>query len=927
MAQDLVTRLSLQDQNFTSGIASATSSLQKMDKQAVLTKRGLSDFFNSADSTDMINSFESVGRVLKNLEKKMGAAGTGMKQQMKAMSVAAAELEQEYRNLSSAEKQSAAGQSLRQHIDELIAKSGELKDTFTDVQGAIKFASSDTAQLDALAQGITTLSATAQVAAGAMSLFGVSEEKVAQVQKSLVAIMAVTNGLKTIQNALQKESNLMQFIAIAREKGLAVALGLRTAATVAATTAEEAETVAVEANTAAWAMNPIGLVIVAVAALTAGIIALTNALLADTEAEKGEAEAMKAVNEAMAAGYKKYKETEIELGQLKTKLEKFNGTKKDEKELVDELNKKYGDTLGKYKDLDSWMRALSSTSLYYCRVLQMQARVTALNAVAAEAWANAMAGEDYEKNMAKYNALQKPIEDALDDLMFYQEQLRIARKLAGDISDKESGSGSSRSGKTKTEKTSSGEKKTEREKLSADISDLQKQLDSIDKQKYPEKAAEVVSKIIAKYRESMKFLDTSTKEGADEQIKTLEKMRSYYKVSSDDYKKMTAEIEKAQEQAYIAAGGQIGDLGWDKQKLRNEIKNLKDEIEHSTNPIAKATLQIELEDKEAALKKLESDIDAGLPEVIKLGKHKRNITFDYKLTDLEKLQKDFEVTERAYDDLYNKFKKNEISFDEFEKAGDNLEAFRNKLKFAEITEDIKNYKKELTGLYEDGIKNGISGLRSLYDAFKKLSDPMEGAENAFEGFLNVMDSLVSIYDTVKGIIDIITQITAVIKQLTAAKEAEKTIQKQETNETEKSIVSSLTNIGVKKAEQKATQGNAAAKVQEAAGETLSENAGTGPWGWIIGIAAAVAVLAMLGTILGAFAEGGIVGGHNNHGDQIYARLNSGEMVLNRKQQANLFRLLDSGSAVGTSGNVEFKIRGQELVGVMKNFNDKHNKLK
>lgn len=283
MANDLVTRMSLDDSNFSSGISSAIGSLNKLDKQATLTSRGLDNFFKGKGVDEMKSQFTGVEKILNSLERKMGSTGTGMKQQLKAMTVAASELEQTYRKLSDAEKQSGAGQELRNHIDQLIAKSGELKDTMTDVQGAIKFAASDTAQLDAFAQGLTALSAGAQVATGALSLFGVSEQKAAAIQKTIVSLIGITNGLQTIQNALQKESNLMQFIRIAREKGLAVALGLRTAATTAATAAEEAETVAVEANTAAWAMNPIGAIVIGILAAITAVVALTNAFSDNTD--------------------------------------------------------------------------------------------------------------------------------------------------------------------------------------------------------------------------------------------------------------------------------------------------------------------------------------------------------------------------------------------------------------------------------------------------------------------------------------------------------------------------------------------------------------------------------------------------------------------------------------------------------------------
>ena len=73
------------------------------------------------------------------------------------------------------------------------------------------------------------------------------------------------------------------------------------------------------------------------------------------------------------------------------------------------------------------------------------------------------------------------------------------------------------------------------------------------------------------------------------------------------------------------------------------------------------------------------------------------------------------------------------------------------------------------------------------------------------------------------------------------------------------------------------------------------------------------------------AEGGIGGGTAFKGDNVYARLNSGEMVLNGRQQANLFNMINSGGLIG-GGQVTFKIQGRELVGVLNNYNNKRNKV-
>lgn len=88
-----------------------------------------------------------------------------------------------------------------------------------------------------------------------------------------------------------------------------------------------------------------------------------------------------------------------------------------------------------------------------------------------------------------------------------------------------------------------------------------------------------------------------------------------------------------------------------------------------------------------------------------------------------------------------------------------------------------------------------------------------------------------------------------------------------------------------------------------------------------------AVVAMFAS-LPAFATGGIVGGNSTIGDHNLVRVNSGEMILNGRQQKNLFNLLNGNGGVSNSGvgQVEFKIRGKELVGVLNNYNNKVSKV-
>lgn len=80
--------------------------------------------------------------------------------------------------------------------------------------------------------------------------------------------------------------------------------------------------------------------------------------------------------------------------------------------------------------------------------------------------------------------------------------------------------------------------------------------------------------------------------------------------------------------------------------------------------------------------------------------------------------------------------------------------------------------------------------------------------------------------------------------------------------------------------------------------------------------------------LPSFSEGGIFEGLSDFGDRNIARVNSGEMILNNRQQKNLFNLLNGNniSSSSSSNKVEFKIRGSELIGVLNNYDRKIRKV-
>lgn len=97
-----------------------------------------------------------------------------------------------------------------------------------------------------------------------------------------------------------------------------------------------------------------------------------------------------------------------------------------------------------------------------------------------------------------------------------------------------------------------------------------------------------------------------------------------------------------------------------------------------------------------------------------------------------------------------------------------------------------------------------------------------------------------------------------------------------------------------------------------------------------GVAAIIGLIAQMKSATESFATGGIVGGDSYVRDTTPVLAHKGEMILNTNQQSRLFRILDSPvMATGnniTSGDVTFKIQGQTLVGVLKNYNNKQNRI-
>lgn len=112
-----------------------------------------------------------------------------------------------------------------------------------------------------------------------------------------------------------------------------------------------------------------------------------------------------------------------------------------------------------------------------------------------------------------------------------------------------------------------------------------------------------------------------------------------------------------------------------------------------------------------------------------------------------------------------------------------------------------------------------------------------------------------------------------------------------------SSLSSLGNaIGVPELNVAGVLAQSIAVMTEGFATATAQAATLGPWAWIgfaaTGIAQLAAMISAMKNLNG-FASGGVVGGGSTFGDRKFARVNSGEMILTKWQQARLFQIINT----------------------------------
>lgn len=177
------------------------------------------------------------------------------------------------------------------------------------------------------------------------------------------------------------------------------------------------------------------------------------------------------------------------------------------------------------------------------------------------------------------------------------------------------------------------------------------------------------------------------------------------------------------------------------------------------------------------------------------------------------------------------------------------------------------------------IQKGWGSVQNISGGIQGISDALEGNGNAWEKTSAMINGFISIAQGIQGIVELYNLLSVATTAHAAATAADTT--------------ATTVNTGVTAANTAASTVNTVAKEGEAIANATASGAKMPFPANLIAIAAGVAAVVAAIAAMSSFATGGVVGGTSTFGDRKFARVNSGEMILNKTQQARLFQMINT----------------------------------
>ena len=601
------------------------------------------------------------------------------------------------------------------------------------------------------------------------------------------------------------------------------------------------------------------------------------------------------------------------------KLKAFKGSKEEEKKLVGEMNNIYGDAMGYYSTVAQWYTALVGNSKAYCNQMINEIRIRDLANKAADlqqkrhdfthddngktrrfskkrktrqvAIGQVDAGDgkiipqyadvevkgssDYEKANAKVTDLYRKEQNVRKQM---ESLVRENAKITYKQYDGYSKTAPTTPTKTTTPKTTDkkDEPKTHVEKLQAQLAAAQKEMGNA-------MTVDARVKADAKVADIQRQIDEATKGKVSIGAET----EPTYIVQGSDADKRQSRTNAQHNIDRIKQDFEIGLIG--KEDAERQIADINKQLEKlGVKPIEVhfktyiEELQEQLHDAQQEFEEA-TTIDARVKADAKIADIQRQIdeTTKGKVSIKAETEPTYIVQGSAADkrqshsNAQNKANRIQTDYEigiigkdealkEIEEINQQLAEIG--LKPIKIELDSKGFDK----VFGD-IKSGWGSIQGVGNGIQGISDALEGNGDAWQQVTGLINGFISIAEGIQGIVELFGMLTAATSAHAAA---------------------STTDAAATAGEAAAATANTAAKSGEAVANATASGAKMPFPLNLVAIAAGVAaVIAALAAVSG-FATGGVIGGTSTSGDKKFARVNSGEMILNKFQQARLFGMID-----------------------------------
>ena len=602
-----------------------------------------------------------------------------------------------------------------------------------------------------------------------------------------------------------------------------------------------------------------------------------------------------------------------------SKLKAFKGSREDEKKLVAEMNNTYGEAMGYYSTVAQWYTALVGNSKAYCNQMINEIRIRDLANKAADlqqkrhefthddngktrrfskkrkirrvAVGQVDAGDgkiipqyadveikgssDLEKANAKITDLyrkEQVVRKQMESLV--RENAKITYKQYD---------GYSKTAPTTPTKTTTPKTTDKKEEPKTQVEELQAQLAAAQKEMGNAMTVDARVKADAKVADIQRQIDEATKGKVSIGAETEPTYIVQGSAADKRQSRTNAQhnIDRIRQDFEIGLIGkedaerQIADINKQLEKLgikpievhfKTYIEELQEQLHDAQQEFEEATTIDARVKADAKIADIQRQIDETTKGKVSI-KAETEPTYIVQGSAADKRQSHSNAQNKA-SRIQTDYEIGIIGKDEALKEIEeiNRQLAEIGLKPIKIELDSKGFDK----VFGD-IKSGWGNIQGVGNGIQGISDALEGNGDAWQQVTGLINGFISIAEGIQGIVELFGMLTAATSAHAAA---------------------STTDAAATAGEAAAATANTAAKSGEAVANATASGAKMPFPLNLVAIAAGVAaVIAALAAVSG-FATGGVIGGTSTSGDKKFARVNSGEMILNKFQQARLFGMID-----------------------------------